>query len=122
MIYRADGRDLSRENMHNKEERQYPEHGTRIRYRRLNCRCVACTRQPHGKGMPDQLMWPYAHLERKIGSERVSMWYDDATINKWRSIGLDDYEADRVAIQFGTMAHAVWPGWTVAGEDADVYP
>lgn len=72
--------------------------------------------------MPAQLMWPYNHLEREVGSENIKMWYDQETIDRWKADGLDDYEADRVAIQLGTMAHSTWPGWTEAGLDADVYP
>jgi len=99
-----------------------PRHGTRARYRRIKCRCVACTRQPHGTEMPTQLMWPYNHLERAVGSEQVKAWYDEDTIARWRADGLSDYEADEVAINLGSMAHYVWPGWTEAGLDADVYP
>lgn len=67
-------------------------------------------------------MWPYWHLERAIGNERIAMWYDEETIKRWREIGLDDYEADEVAVKLGTLPHSVFPGWTESGLDADVYP
>lgn len=101
--------------------RDLPPHGTRRRYRRFGCRCVACTRQ--GKGPePEALMWPFKHLEREIGMERIRDWYDEDTITRWRSDGLGDFEADEVAIHYGRLAHNVWPGWTTAGLDSDVYP
>lgn len=100
-----------------------PRHGTRPRYRQWGCRCIACTKRPHGTDqLPTSLRWPYKHLERSVGAEHLSMWIDEITIARWKKDGIDDYEADEVAIKFGKMAHEIFPGWTEAGLDANVYP
>lgn len=67
-------------------------------------------------------MWPYTYLERMVGANQIKRWYDIEIIDRWKAEGLGDYEADEVAIQLGQMAHDIWPGWTIAGLDADVYP
>lgn len=72
--------------------------------------------------MPPVLSWPFTQLERAIGLDRLKDWYSPEQIATWRDEGLGDYEADEIAIHFGLMAHFVWPGWTAAGEDCDVYP
>lgn len=98
-----------------------PRHGSRARYRRLNCRCVRCTKQSKDSA-PTALQWPYNHLEKAVGTDLIEAWYDKETISRWKAEGLGDYEADEVAIRLRKMAHMVWPGWTEAGIDCDVYP
>lgn len=101
--------------------RLFPPHGTRQRYRKMNCRCVACTRQGKGK-VPEKLTWPFQHLERAIGLKQIKNWYSIEQIEKWRADGLGDFEADEVAIRFGTLPHFIWKGWLEAGLDSETYP
>lgn len=102
------------------EELKLARHGSRNRYRHNGCRCLACTRQS-----PDaapKLTWPYWHLEREVGAAHIAAWFNEDTIARWKREGLGDYEADEVAVHFGLLPHFVFPGWTLAGLDADVYP
>lgn len=98
-----------------------PPHGTRPRYRRIGCRCVACIRGPVTGEIPPKLTWPFHYLDKKAQG-RVAAWYDQEQISTWRKEGLDDYEADRLAIEFGFLPHEVFPGYLEAGLDAEMYP
>lgn len=101
--------------------REYPPHGTRSRYRNVGCRCVACTRGPHGIDIPEVLTWPYVWLQRAAG-QQVEAWFDQDTIQNWRHNGMGDFEADEVCIKLGLMPFSVWPGYLEAGVDCEVYP
>lgn len=99
-----------------------PPHGSRQRYRNTGCRCVACTRGPHGIGIPEQLTWPYRWLKVVAGHEQISAWYTAEQIDNWKLHGLGDYEADEVCIKLGLMPFDVFPGYMEAGLDNEVYP
>ena len=68
------------------------------------------------------MMWPYKHLERAIGAERLTFWFDSTTIVRWKAEGIGDYEADEVSVRLGRLPHDIFPGWMTAGLDCDVYP
>jgi len=104
------------------EIREYPPHGTRSRYRNVGCRCVACTRGPHGIDIPETLTWPYRWLQRKAGEDYVKAWFSEEQIEHWRLNGLGDFEADEVCIKLGLMPYAVFPGYLEAGTDNEYYP
>ena len=104
------------------EERELPPHGTRKRYRTVGCRCVGCTRGPHSGEIPPVLTWPFKFLERYAGAERIAAWYDAEQIGAWRKSGLTDYEADRLAVEFGYLPYEIFPGYLQAGLDCEVYP
>ena len=104
------------------KEKKFPRHGTRSRYRRLNCRCIACQRGAHGKPIPDELRWSLSWVEKKFGKDCVAYWFSPEQVAEWRNNGLTDAEADRVVIQLGSMPHFVFPGWTSSGLDFDQYP
>lgn len=99
-----------------------PRHGTRSRYRRLNCRCVACQRGSHNLSIPSDLRWPFRRLEKIIGRDIVAAWYSQEQISDWRINGLKDEDADRVSISLGKMPHEVWDGWISSGLDFPQYP
>lgn len=103
-------------------DRSYPPHGTRQRYRSVGCKCVACTRGPHGIDIPEKLTWPYRLLIKRVGADRVEGWYTAEQIEHWKLHGLGDYEADAVCIKLGFFPHEVFPGYLEAGVDCDVYP
>lgn len=99
-----------------------PPHGTRNRYRNVGCRCVGCTRGPHGAGVPEELKWPFRWLDRKAGSERIAAWFTPEQIATWKVEGLGDFEADEAAIVLGYLPNEVWPGYMEAGLDTGIYP
>lgn len=103
-------------------ERPMPRHGTRARYRRFECRCVACTCGSHGMPIPPDLRWPYIWLERKFGADRLTAWFAADTIAQWRAEGLSDVVADTICTRFGSHPQFVFPGYENAGLDAGVYP
>ena len=96
-------------------------HGTRRRYRVTGCRCVACTRGPHTGEIPPVLTWPFRFLDKKA-HDQLEAWYTQEQIAEWRKNGMEDYEADRIAIAMGYLPHEVWPGYLEAGLDAEMYP
>lgn len=97
-----------------------PPHGTRQRYRSVGCKCVACTRGPHGIDIPDVLTWPYRFLARAAGEMAAN--FDPEKVEHWKMNGMGDYEADEACISIGLMPHEVFPGYDVAGLDCEVYP
>lgn len=99
-----------------------PAHGTRQRYRSIGCKCVACTRGPHGIDIPEVLTWPYRFLARAAGASVVEAHYPTDKVEHWKMNGLGDYEADEVCISLGYMPHEVFPGFDIAGLDCEVYP
>ena len=98
-----------------------PPHGSRRRYRVIGCRCIGCTRGPHGDDLPDELRWPYRWLDKALGIQ-VEAWYSEEQIALWKKYGLGDYEADEVCVRLGTLPHEVFPGYLEAGIDAGMYP
>lgn len=98
----------------------YPKHGTRARYRNLNCRCVACTSRSGPVSADYQIRWPYQPLQRYFGPEQLEAWYDDEQIAEWRKSGLTDEEADTVAVTLGALPFLVWGGYIEAGLDYGV--
>lgn len=98
-----------------------PAHGTRKRYRNIGCRCVACTRGPHGSGIPDELRWPFRWLDKAAGTQ-VQDWFDPEQIAAWKENGIEDFEADEACIKLGLMPFDVFPGYLEAGLDCGYYP
>ena len=98
-----------------------PPHGTRRRYRNVGCRCVACTRGPHGAAVPDELRWPYRWLDKAAGT-RAPMWFSAEEIAAWKANGLGDFEADEACIKMGLLPFEVFPGYLEAGLDSEIYP
>lgn len=98
-----------------------PPHGSRKRYRNVGCRCVGCTRGPHGKDVPTELMWPYRWLDKAAGTQ-IEAWYSSEQITTWKAEGLGDFEADEVCIKLGLMPFDVFPGYLDAGLDTGIYP
>lgn len=98
-----------------------PAHGSRRRYRNLGCRCVACTRGPHGGYLPSDLRWPYRWLDKRFG-DQIKAWYTEEQIADWKENGIGDFEADEVCIHLGVFPHEVFPGYQEAGIDCGVYP
>lgn len=107
----------------NPDEERYglPPHGSRRRYRVTGCRCIACTRGPHGANVPDELRWPFRWLDKTFG-EQIPAWYSAEQIATWKADGIGDFEADEICIRLGEFPHAVFPGYMEAGLDCGVYP
>ncbi len=103
-------------------EKKFPRHGTRTRYRKLDCRCVACQRGSHNLPIPDDLRWPFRPLERFFGKEVIAAWFEPEQIAEWKQNGLTDKEADRVAVKMGSLPFEIWSGFLEAGLDYPEYP
>lgn len=95
-----------------------PRHGTRNRYREpYNCRCIACVSR-HGSVADDYVpVWPISKLEEAVSLEVLRMWFDEEIITDWRTSGVSDADADRVAVKLGMMPEDIWSGYTTAGLD-----
>lgn len=59
--------------------------------------------------------WPYGPVAAAIGGsirhQAVRLGVHDRQVYRWRSYGLTDEQADRIAIDLGTHPALVWADW-----------
>lgn len=99
-------------------------HGSRSRYRK-NCRCVACCRSNAQKlTRPVELRWPvkfllYRHDKALVQDKINELVENPLPLKEYRGVGLNDFDADKVAIALGDHPMHVWPGWLEASDYYD---
>jgi hypothetical protein len=99
-----------------------PAHGSAARSR--VCRCTRCCAYREGtsraeiRKLPERY-WPVRPLEMcRLG--RLKDHFSAETVDRWRSVGLSDVEADHVATYFHENPMDIWTGWLLAGLDYEM--